>query len=162
MRMCLPLLQAVASLAWSFSTLRYDHPQLYEGLAHAVLCMLGRDGGAGGMDSEAGSSSGSSSSSGGIASSSDSGAGRGSSSSSGGASSDAHSRGAALDRAVSGVRSLAGGGEPGHGSSQAGGSAFVPHTVSVLVFAFAAANRFDSPTQRKVRGGMGWRGRAGM
>lgn len=33
--------QAVASLAWSFSTLRYDHPQLYECLAHAALRLLG-------------------------------------------------------------------------------------------------------------------------
>ena len=37
------LLQAVASLAWAYSTLQYDHPQLYDSLATAALRMLRSD-----------------------------------------------------------------------------------------------------------------------
>lgn len=139
-----PLLQAVASLAWSYSTLKYDHPQLYECLAQEVLRMLGRDGGSG-TDSEAGSSSSSSSS--------DSAAGGSSSSSSSnfvdGGSVVGHSNGS--DASGADTQRRADSWRPGHAGAQAGGSAFVPQTVSVLLFAFAAANRLDSPAQRKVR-----------
>ncbi|KAL4423640.1 hypothetical protein ABPG77_009227 [Micractinium sp. CCAP 211/92] len=137
--------QAVASLAWSYSTLKYDHPQLYECLAQEVLRMLGRDGGSG-TDSEAGSSSSSSSS--------DSAAGGSSSSSSSnfvdGGSVVGHSNGS--DASGADTQRRADSWRPGHAGAQAGGSAFVPQTVSVLLFAFAAANRLDSPAQRKMMG----------
>lgn len=102
--------QAAASLAWSYSTLRYDHAELYECIAQAVLDMLGRD---------------STQSSGGC-----SGGGSGT---------------------VSGTDTSAVGSKAKHGGSEAGGAAFLPQTVSVLLFAFAAANRCDSPAQHKVR-----------
>lgn len=35
-----PQLQGVSSLAWAYSTLQYDHPQLYEVLASAAVTML--------------------------------------------------------------------------------------------------------------------------
>jgi len=35
-----PFWQGVASLAWAFSTLQYDHPQLFDTLASAAVVML--------------------------------------------------------------------------------------------------------------------------
>ncbi|KAL4439808.1 hypothetical protein ABPG75_002809 [Micractinium tetrahymenae] len=123
--------QAVAGLAWSYSTLKYDHPELYECLAHAVLRMLGRDSAhsGGSVDSGAGSST------------------RSVGSSSAGGSSGGSMTGV---RAGSGAGAQRSSGKQRQGGGEGGGSAFTAQTVSVLIFAFAAANRFDSPAQRKM------------
>ena len=117
-----PSTQAVANLAWAYSGLRYDHPQLYASLARATLRLLGRRGAA-----EAGEGAG---------------AGRGAEAGGDGAEAVAGgSPGGSWDEA-------SGGNDIGRsGGSRQGVNA---QAVSMIAIGFASANRCDSPAQRQV------------